>query len=32
LIAQLQAWCNKAETSGMTGLQEFSLRLRRYTV
>lgn len=32
LIAQLQQWCHKAETSGMTGLQEFSLRLRRYTV
>ena len=32
LITQLQQWCHKAETSGMTGLQEFSLRLRRYTV
>ncbi len=32
LIAQLQQWCHKAETSGMAGLQEFSLRLRRYTV
>lgn len=32
LTAQLQAWCHRAETSGMTGLQEFSLRLRRYTI
>ena len=32
LIAQLQQWCQKAESSGMSGLQEFSLRLRRYTV
>jgi stearoyl-CoA desaturase (delta-9 desaturase) len=32
LITQLQQWCQKAETSGMAGLQEFSLRLRRYTV
>jgi stearoyl-CoA desaturase (delta-9 desaturase) len=32
LITQLQQWCHKAETSGMAGLQEFSLRLRRYTV
>lgn len=32
LTAQLQAWCHRAETSGMSGLQEFSLRLRRYTI
>jgi stearoyl-CoA desaturase (delta-9 desaturase) len=32
LTTQLQAWCQKAETSGMTGLQDFSLRLRRYTI
>lgn len=32
LTAQLQAWCHRAETSGMVGLQEFSLRLRRYTI
>jgi stearoyl-CoA desaturase (delta-9 desaturase) len=32
LTTQLQAWCQKAETSGMTGLQDFSLRLRRYTM
>ncbi len=32
LIAQLQQWCQKAESSGMSGLQEFSLRLRRYTL
>lgn len=30
LIAQLQEWCRKAEESGLKGLQEFSLRLRRY--
>jgi stearoyl-CoA desaturase (delta-9 desaturase) len=32
LTAQLQAWCQRAEASGMVGLQEFSLRLRRYTI
>ncbi|MEY4481122.1 MAG: hypothetical protein RIQ84_284 [Pseudomonadota bacterium] len=32
LTAQLQAWCHRAEASGMVGLQEFSLRLRRYTI
>ena len=32
LTTQLQAWCQKAEASGMTGLQDFSLRLRRYTM
>jgi stearoyl-CoA desaturase (delta-9 desaturase) len=32
LTTQLQAWCQRAETSGMTGLQDFSLRLRRYTI
>jgi stearoyl-CoA desaturase (delta-9 desaturase) len=32
LTTQLQAWCQRAETSGMSGLQEFSLRLRRYTI
>jgi stearoyl-CoA desaturase (delta-9 desaturase) len=32
LTTQLQAWCHKAEASGMTGLQDFSLRLRRYTM
>ena len=32
LTAQLQAWCQRAEASGMTGLQDFSLRLRRYTI
>ena len=30
LLAQLQEWCRKAEQSGLKGLQEFSLRLRRY--
>lgn len=32
LTTQLQAWCQRAETSGMAGLQDFSLRLRRYTI
>lgn len=32
LTAQLQAWCQRAESSGMTGLKDFSLRLRRYTI
>ena len=32
LTTQLQAWCQRAEVSGMTGLQDFSLRLRRYTI
>jgi stearoyl-CoA desaturase (delta-9 desaturase) len=30
LLAQLQAWCHRAEASGIQALQEFSLRLRRY--
>ena len=30
LLAQLQTWCAKAEQSGLKGLQEFSMRLRRY--
>ena len=28
LVADLQAWCRKAEESGIAALQEFSLRLR----
>lgn len=28
LVADLQAWCRKAEDSGIAALQEFSLRLR----
>jgi len=28
LVADLQAWCHKAEQSGIVALQEFSLRLR----
>ena len=32
LIAQLQAWCARAEESGLAGLHDFSLRLRRYTI
>ena len=30
LVAQLHAWCQHAEDSGLTSLREFSLRLRRY--
>lgn len=32
LIAQLEQWCQKAESSGMAGLHDFSIRLRRYSV
>jgi stearoyl-CoA desaturase (delta-9 desaturase) len=28
LVADLQAWCHKAEQSGIVALQEFSMRLR----
>jgi stearoyl-CoA desaturase (delta-9 desaturase) len=28
LVADLQAWCRKAEESGIASLQEFSMRLR----
>ena len=28
LVADLQAWCRKAEDSGITALQEFSRKLR----
>ena len=28
LVADLQAWCRKAEESGIAALQEFSIRLR----
>ncbi len=30
LVSQLDAWCQRAETSGIGGLPEFSLRLRGY--
>jgi len=30
LVTQLQAWCQKAEQSGLKSLQDFSMRLRRY--
>ena len=32
LLAQLRAWIERAEASGIAQLQEFSLRLRRYPV
>jgi len=32
LILELQAWCHRAEASGIAALQEFSLRLRCVTV
>jgi stearoyl-CoA desaturase (delta-9 desaturase) len=28
LVADLQAWCKRAEDSGVAALQEFSLRIR----
>ncbi|MDP1901721.1 MAG: fatty acid desaturase [Rubrivivax sp.] len=31
LVADLQAWCRKAEASGIAALQEFSLKLRAAT-
>ncbi|MBW8459134.1 MAG: fatty acid desaturase [Thiobacillus sp.] len=31
LLEQLQAWCRRAEDSGIQSLKEFSVRLRRYT-
>ncbi|MGI4982913.1 MAG: DesA family fatty acid desaturase [Janthinobacterium lividum] len=30
LVLQLQAWCQRAEQSGITALQDFAIRLRRY--
>ena len=30
LLEQLQAWCKRAETSGIQSLQDFSVRLRSY--
>ncbi|QWD90471.1 acyl-CoA desaturase [Polynucleobacter sp. MWH-Braz-FAM2G] len=30
LLAQLHAWCQRAEESGLSNLRDFSLRLRRY--
>lgn len=30
LLEQLQAWCKRAEDSGIQSLKEFSVRLRRY--
>ena len=30
LVKQLQDWCQRAESSGIDALREFSLRLRRY--
>jgi len=30
LVEQLQAWCKRAEESGIQSLREFSLRLRSY--
>jgi stearoyl-CoA desaturase (delta-9 desaturase) len=30
LLVQLQAWCQRAEQSGIKALQDFAVRLRRY--
>ena len=32
LLHDLQAWCQRAQQSGIASLQEFALRLRRYAV
>ncbi len=32
LVADLQVWCHKAETSGIQQLQELSIRMRSYAV
>ena len=32
LVHDLQAWCQRAQQSGIESLQEFALRLRRYAV
>ena len=32
LLVDLQAWCQRAQQSGIASLQEFALRLRRYAV
>jgi stearoyl-CoA desaturase (delta-9 desaturase) len=30
LVAQMQAWCHRAEQSGIQALHDFAGRLRRY--
>ena len=30
LLARLQDWCHRAETSGIVPLEQFSLQLKRY--
>jgi stearoyl-CoA desaturase (delta-9 desaturase) len=30
LLADLQAWCQRAQQSGIASLEQFSYRLRRY--
>ena len=32
LVAELQAWCHKAEASGIRQLQEMSIRMRSYAL
>lgn len=32
LLADLRAWCDRAQQSGIEGLEQFSLRLRRYAI
>jgi stearoyl-CoA desaturase (delta-9 desaturase) len=32
LVIDLQAWCHKAEASGIRQLQELSIRMRSYAV
>ena len=31
-LRQLQAWCHEAEASGIRALQEYSMRLKGYTL
>ena len=31
-LQQLQAWCREAEASGIEALQEFSLRMKGYSL
>src|SRR5690606_15157412 len=32
LLADLRAWCQRAQQSGIDGLEQFAYRLRRYAV
>jgi stearoyl-CoA desaturase (delta-9 desaturase) len=32
LLADLRAWCQRAQASGIDGLEQFAYRLRRYAL